>query len=414
MLNTIDLFAGCGGLTEGFKISGKFNLLAAVEWEEKPVVTLRKRLRDHWGYSDSDAKNRVVHFDIQRTKELLNGFDDKRYGISTGLDALVGGKDVDIIIGGPPCQAYSVAGRIRDQNKMQNDYRNFLFESYLEVVKHFKPNICVFENVPGILSSAPGGKLIIERISEAFNSAGYYVSNNLKNDALFDLSEFGVPQKRKRVIIIAVRKSKFSDPMEIVSQCYSALNSFKTEKILTVEDALSSLPKIYALPSPEKGRSHYINSDNINTDTSDHNPRFHNQRDIEIFKLLAEDIESNTNKYTSTEALKLLYTEKTGKTSSVHKYHVLRRQLPSNTIPAHLNKDGLRHIHPDSEQARSITVREAARLQSFPDDFDFQGANGDKYKMIGNAVPPVFSKKIALALSCIIDQQRTIGKSKLL
>ena len=414
MLNTIDLFAGCGGLTEGFKSSGKFNLLAAVEWEEKPVTTLRKRLRDYWNYSDADAKNRVVHFDIQRTKELLNGFDDEKYGSSRGLDALVGDKNVDIIIGGPPCQAYSVAGRIRDQNKMQDDYRNFLFESYLEVVKHFKPNICVFENVPGILSSAPGGKLIIERISEAFSAAGYYISEDLKNDALFDLSEFGVPQKRKRVIIIAVKETRFDNPKNVVDNCYSFLNELKIEKAITVEEALSGLPKIYPLSLPEKRKSHEIYSEHTNAVIPDHTPRFHNQRDVSIFKLLAEDIETNTNKYTSSEALKSLYTEKTGKISSVHKYHVLRRDIPSNTIPAHLYKDGLRHIHPDSDQARSITVREAARLQSFPDNFNFQGASGDKYKMIGNAVPPVFSEKIAIALSCIMDQQRITRNTKLL
>lgn len=412
MLNTIDLFAGCGGLTEGFKSSGKFNLLASVEWEEKPVATLRERLREQWNYSDESVRNCVIHFDIQRTKELLEGFNDDRYGSSIGLDELVGKNKVDVVIGGPPCQAYSLAGRVRDKNKMQDDYRNFLFESYLKIVKHFKPDLCVFENVPGILTSAPGGKLIIERIRDAFNRAGYCISDDLKNDAVFDLSEFGVPQKRKRVIIIAVRKSQFSNPMEIVGQCYSTLNSFKTKKTVTVEDALGSLPKIYVLSVPEKGKSHYVYSESLNTEISDHNPRFHNQRDISIFKLLAKDIENNTNKYTSTEALKLLYTQKTGRISSVHKYHVLRRNLPSNTIPAHLNKDGLRHIHPDSEQARSITVREAARLQSFPDNFNFQGGIGDKYKMIGNAVPPDFSKKLALTLSLVIEQQRIIRSSK--
>ncbi len=402
MLNTIDLFAGCGGLTEGFKKSGKFNLLAAVEWEEKPVLTLRDRLENEWGYNDSDS--RVVHFDIQRIEELLGGFNDEAYGSSLGLDALVDGKQVDVIIGGPPCQAYSVAGRIRDANKMQDDYRNFLFESYLKVVSHFKPMACIFENVPGILSSAPGGKLIIERITEAFDEAGYYVSSNLKDDALFDLSEFGVPQKRKRVIIVAVSKLQFEKPEKVVEQCYVNLNKLKVKEIVTVEDALSDLPKLYPLELHEKRRSHQRDPDDINTDITDHNPRYHNPRDVDIFKLLAEDIETNTNRYTSSEALQALYTEKTGKKSSVHKYHVLRRGLPSNTIPAHLYKDGLRHIHPDSEQARSITIREAARLQSFSDDFEFQGANGDKYKMIGNAVPPLFAEKIAIALAATLKE----------
>ncbi len=407
MLNTIDLFAGCGGLTEGFKKSGKFNLLAAVEWESKPVLTLRNRLESEWKYND--AKHKVIHFDIQRTEELLTGFNDERYGSSVGLDSLVDNKRVDVVIGGPPCQAYSVAGRIRDTNKMQDDYRNFLFESYLKVVSHFKPMACIFENVPGILSSAPGGKLIIERITEAFDEAGYYISSNLKADALFDLSEFGVPQKRKRVIIVAISKLHFENPEKVVEQCYLNLNDLKVKRVATVEDALSNLPKLYPLKSLEKRRSHQLSKDDINTDITDHNPRYHNPRDVSIFRLLAEDIETGTNKYTSSEALQDLYTEKTGKKSSVHKYHVLRRGLPSNTIPAHLYKDGLRHIHPDSNQARSITIREAARLQSFPDDFEFSGSNGDKYKMIGNAVPPIFAEKIAVALASTLKESKLLG-----
>ena len=121
----------------------------------------------------------------------------------------------------------------------------------------------------------------------------------------------------------------------------------------------------------------------------------HNERDIEIFRLLAEDIRSGRNKYLSSKALIQLYKDKTGKDSKFHKYHVIREDRPSNTIPAHLYKDGLRHIHPDPEQARSITVREAARLQAFDDDFEFVGSRGDQYKMIGNAVPPLFSRVIA-------------------
>ena len=114
--------------------------------------------------------------------------------------------------------------------------------------------------------------------------------------------------------------------------------------------------------------------------------------------MLAEDIETGEKKYISAEALKKLYTQATGKKSNVHKYYVLRWNEQSNLIPAHLYKDGLRHIHPDSKQARSITVREAARLQGFPDDYIFIGTQAEQFKMIGNAVPPIFSKKLAEAI----------------
>jgi DNA (cytosine-5)-methyltransferase 1 len=130
----------------------------------------------------------------------------------------------------------------------------------------------------------------------------------------------------------------------------------------------------------------------------------HSKRDVDTFVLLTKDIESGQNKYGTVEALKDLYFEITGKRSNIHKYHVLKWNKPSNTIPAHLYKDGLRHIHPDPKQARTITVREAARLQSFEDDFQFLGSLTDQYKMVGNAVPPKFAKAIALALNDFLNK----------
>ena len=201
MINTIDLFAGCGGLTDGFKLSGGYNLIAGVEWDSNAVKTLRERLRSKWGYDSPE--DTVLHFDIQRTSEMLHGFNDKIYGKSEGLTNLAKDKIIDVVIGGPPCQAYSIAGRIRDANGMHDDYRNFLFESYMKVVSYFKPKACIFENVPGMLSASPGGVSIVERIRNAFDQAGYVISDNLKEEALFDVSDFGIPQKRKRVIIAA-------------------------------------------------------------------------------------------------------------------------------------------------------------------------------------------------------------------
>lgn len=120
--------------------------------------------------------------------------------------------------------------------------------------------------------------------------------------------------------------------------------------------------------------------------------------------MLAHDIEIGDNKYTDSEELKRIYNEATGSNTNVHKYHVLRKNEPSTTVLAHLYKDGLRFIHYDSEQARSITVREAARLQSFDDDFNFIGTQGDAFKMIGNAVPPQLAKRIALAVNEFIKK----------
>lgn len=399
MLNTIDLFAGCGGLTEGFKLSGSFKILAGVEWDKDAIATLRNRMKTKWGYTDADQ--RILHFDIQRTEELIYGYRDEEYGESEGFQKLIGREVVDVIIGGPPCQAYSIAGRVRDKDGMHNDYRNFLFESYIKVVDFFKPKACIFENVPGMLSAEPGGVSIIDRIRKAFKDIGYYVVEELREKALFDTSDYGVPQKRLRVIIVAISMEKYCDYENKANSFYRNMLDLKVDGFKSVAKALDGLPKIYPLDKIEGRVSHYVEAE-VDGSFDSHSPRFHNARDISIFKLLAEDIRSGLNKYTSSDSLKDLYTKKTGRTSAVHKYHVLRSNLPSNTIPAHLHKDGLRHIHPDPSQARSITVREAARLQGFPDDFIFLGPNGSKYKMIGNAVPPTFAEKVAIALFNIL------------
>ncbi len=397
-IRTIDLFAGCGGLTEGFAQTGKYDTRACVEWEKTPRDNLANRLERKYGVND--AQSRVLRFDIQRTEELFGGFDDPEYGVSKGLDSIVHG-GVDLIIGGPPCQAYSVAGRIRDENGMRDDYRNYLFESYLKVVNHFKPRAFVFENVPGILSAKPDGEPIVDRIRKQFDKAGYAVVDDF-SEALVDAKDYGVPQCRKRVIILGLNKAVYgAKTEEIILKFYNeVLPKYKTREYKTVKDAISDLPKLSPLERADKKRSHSIPARNI----SNHLPRFHSERDIEIFRVLASDIESGEDKYASIEARKALYTEKTGKTSNIHKYNVLKWNEPSNTIPAHLQKDGLRHIHPDSTQARTITVREAARLQTFPDDYEFEGPMTDQYRMIGNAVPPELARCIALAVYELIFQ----------
>lgn len=395
-VRSIDLFAGCGGLCEGFEQSGHYDTLACVEWEKAPCENLSKHLHDRWGIAD--AGKRVVRFDIQRTEELFEGWNDEDYGSGSGLDALVGPDSVDIIIGGPPCQAYSIAGRVRDEHGMKNDYRNFLFESYIKVVNHYKPNAFVFENVPGILSAAPTGEPIIKIIQQTFDEAGYMVLPDLSK-AIIDFSEYGVPQNRNRIIILGLRKDVYGErTSEILTEFYqNILPSFKVKKKVTVKEAIGDLPKLYPTEEFRVGRKRYSHSFDPNG-IANHESRWHSDRDQKIFKLLCEDIESGRNEYTSIQALKELYTKMTGHESNVHKYHVIRWDEPSNLIPAHLYKDGLRHIHPDSTQARSITVREAARLQGFPDDYEFVGTQADAYKMIGNAVPPIFSKKLAEAV----------------
>ena len=387
------MFAGCGGLSDGFESTNLFNGIAHIEWEKPALDTLEKRLINKYKKENPNC----IYFDIQRIDELFNGYkEDLKFGSFVGLTKLVKNHGVDIVIGGPPCQAYSLAGRIRDKDGMQNDYRNYLFESYIEVLKKTKPKLFVFENVPGMLSAAPGGFPITQRIRDAFDKSGYLIIDDLKK-ALIDMTDFGVPQNRKRVILVGLLKSQYKkDGLNLLEKFYEEFkDKFKVKKINTAQNALRNLPSIFPkknLNDNSNRQSHELSN---KSKIENHIPRFHNQRDIEIFRILTNDIQTGKNLYVSTDSLKKLYTEKTGKTSSVHKYFVIRPNKPSNTIPSHLYKDGLRHIHWDPKQARSLTVRECARLQGFDDDFIFYGSQGDQYKMIGNAVPPIFAKLLA-------------------
>lgn len=405
-LNFIDLFAGCGGLMEGFMQTGKYDHLASVEWEQAPVNTLRTRLKNKWNSSDADQS--VILFDMQRTDELLHGFDDPKYGKSKGMDGVVGLRKVDVIIGGPPCQAYSVAGRISDKDNMKKDYRNYLFEYYLKVVKNYQPDLFVFENVPGMLSAMPDGTPIINLIRRDIENSGYEIIDDIRKYALVDANEFGVPQNRHRVILVGLNKEKFSkkDRQKLLEVFYSEILAKYKRKGSTVREAIGDLPKCIPLPETQKSGGHRLSHSVPECSTTWHYARYVSERDMKVYHMLEKDLESGENKYQNADTLCDLYNTITGANTKVHKYHVLRPDEPSTTILAHLYKDGLRFIHYDPSQARSITVREAARLQSFPDDFDFVGSQGDAFKMIGNAVPPELAKNIGQAVYDFLEKYR--------
>lgn len=399
----IDLFAGCGGLEDGFMQTGDYECISSVEWLKPQVDTLRHRLKNK--YNILDANESVLHFDIQREDELFNGWsNDENFGSSLGLDYYVKKSNgVDLIIGGPPCQAYSIAGRVRDENGMRNDYRNYLFEHYLSVVKRYKPKVFVFENVPGILSAKPNDKKIIEIIEEEFKKSGYVISNKIMKYGVVDASKYGVPQRRKRVILLGVRKDldSLDSIYDKIDDFYNVILPKYQQKEVTVGEAIDDLPKISPIWDEKKrtNKKAYTYQKGINW----HIPRYHNLRDMDIYKMLAEDIETGEKKYTNAAAITKIYEQKVGSKSPIHRYHVLRKNEPSTTIIAHLYKDGNRFIHYDSSQARSITPREAARLQSFDDDFNFIGSQGSVYQMIGNAVPPKLALAIGKAVKEFLD-----------
>ena len=285
---------------------------------------------------------------------------------------------------------------------MKDDYRNYLFEHYLSVVNRYKPKLFIFENVPGILSASPDGRHITELITKGFDSIGYQITGDLKK-AIVNAAEYGVPQNRNRVIIVGLNKEYYPEPQKVLDKFYDEiLTQYKSDQLFTVREAIGDLPKLMPL-FDEGHHKKRISHTTPECPISWHVPRYSNLRDMDTFRILEEDVESGRREYDS-KKISELYEQKIGSKSPIHRYHVLEPDEPSTTIIAHLYKDGNRFIHYDSVQQRTITVREAARLQSFPDDFEFVGSRGNAYQMIGNAVPPRLAKAIASAVRKLLEE----------
>ena len=400
--NFVDLFAGCGGLSEGFYRMG-YNALAHVEINSVACKTLKTRMK-YYGYKNADDE--VLEMDITRAD------------IIDRMDEAVKGRTVDVIIGGPPCQAYSSLGRAKDDNAMQKDPRNYLFESYVKVLNHYLPKFFVFENVTGLLTAKINGKYIIKTIFEALGE-NYNVKFDPKMMVL-NSANYGVPQIRKRVIIIGVRKDIDIELEKIYEGILKThydpemddAESKGLKKFVTVRDAIEELPPLYPgegspiVEFKSKMNNEFLQRIHLSDDTvlRDHVARNHNDKDIERY------IAMSKNKWTFQEMLekrKDLRHEK--KRVFGNSYAVQWWDLPSKTIIAHLYKDGNQFIHPDYKQGRTFTVREAARIQSFPDDFVFEGSRTEQYKQIGNAVPPLLAEAIAKSIKEQLDYLKGVG-----
>ena len=387
----IDLFAGCGGLSEGFYRQG-FKAVAHVEIDHYACETLRERMR-YYGYKNID-------------KEVVEG-DITSPDIISRIDEAVNGRDVDMIIGGPPCQAYSTAGRVRDKKGMENDARNFLFESYVKILEHYLPKLFVFENVTGLFSAKVGGESILPKVISALGKHYEVISDPEK--IVFNTSNYGVPQIRKRIILIGIRKDikslNISDIYNSITKTHydpempdSDRKGLK--KFVDVKEALGDLPIVYPGQDASTDKFNYpcdneflkaIGKPGIYP-LMDHICRKHNDVDRERFRVMIK------NRWSFGEMRKARPDlEHEHARVFDNSYVVQWWDLPSKTIIAHLHKDGFQFIHPDYEQARTFTVREAARIQSFPDDFVFKGSRGEKYKQIGNAVPCLFAEALAKA-----------------
>ena len=408
-LNYLDLFAGAGGLSEGFIRAG-FNPIAHVEMDPAACFTLRTRMAYHWLKENGDPKRYADYLkgDINRTEfyklvpdTVINSVIDSEIGEDTlpdifrRINNLLGSQKVDLIIGGPPCQAYSHIGRARCPNKMKGDPRNDLYTFYAKFLKKYKPKYFVFENVPGLLSATDAeDNSYLELMKNLFRKYGY--ETELKT---LNAKDYGVPQNRKRIILVGKKGKSIGFYPEL---------DFCSSDVL-VEKILSDLCFIKAgegtggpslVDSEAEQWLYNIGIRNDEMPVTFHQARVNNEDDLEIYRIAV--------KLWNDEEVRLHYDKlpehlqkHENKDSFLNRFKVVAGNLLySHTIVAHIAMDGHYYIHPDIEQNRSLTPREAARLQTFPDDYYFESSNGrpyrtPAYRQIGNAVPVLFAEKIA-------------------
>jgi DNA (cytosine-5)-methyltransferase 1 len=401
-MNFIDLFAGAGGLSEGFIRAG-FKPIAHVEMNKDACDTIKTRTAYHWLKTDKKTKiySDYLKSDIKNKEELWGNVpknlidsvinteisEKTLNGIFNKIDKELDGDIVDLIIGGPPCQAYSVVGRARKD--MESDPRNHLYKHYVKFLEKYKPKMFVFENVPGILTAKNGEYL--SKIFKAVKNAGYEVA--IPSKKYLNAKDFGVLQDRKRVIIIGWKKEldfKYPD-FEIKENNFQILKDLFSD-LKPLKNGQGTLNAVeYAKPTTE-----YLKQTNIRNGldiVTQHITRPNNENDLEIYQI-AVDLWNNGRRLNYAELPKRLI-KHSNTDSFVNRFQVVNGKGVSHTVVAHIAMDGHYYIHPDKKQNRSISIREAARIQSFPDDYFFEGSRTAAFKQIGNAVPPLMALKIA-------------------
>lgn len=413
--NFIDLFAGAGGLSEGF-IQAGFRPIAHVEMNEFATQTLVTRsayyflkqndnLDLYYSYLQRKVSRDVFLSNIPKTiaQTIINVTmsNETLPGIFKTIDGIMKLRkigSVDVIVGGPPCQAYSLVGRAQSshmEKPMSDDPRNVLYILYARFLRRYQPKMFVFENVMGILSANDGTTW--KNLKKYFKRVGYEIECQEQN-----AKDFGVLQNRRRMIIVGWLKNSGITYPEFQKQEFSA----------AVNDLFTDLPKLtpgeYASSYSKSKPSAYVVDTGIRSNDDVltlHQSRPNKERDIEIYKraikLWAEHKRLNYNDLPDE-----LKTHK-NRSSFVDRFKVVEGDEPCcHTVLAHLSKDGHYFIHPDIKQHRSISVREAARIQAFPDSFFFEGPRTAQFVQIGNAVPPMMAKGIAMGIAERLGQER--------
>ena len=415
-LNFIDLFAGAGGLSEGFFQAG-FNPIAHVEMNSVACQTLETRSAYYYLKKQGELS---IYYDYLRGRirradflhcippDVLNTViceemsSESIQRIFAQIDDILTADNVnhvDVIIGGPPCQAYSLVGRAQSSHMdrpMAEDPRNNLYLQYARFLSHYHPTMFVFENVMGI-ESANGGKTW-KNVKAQLRRVGYEIECHEQN-----ASNFGVLQNRRRMIIIGWRKGS--------GLHYPEFDIRKSDA--TVNELLRDLP--HMLPGEEKKRyghtpmSNYVQENGIRTGSDVltlHQSSPHTLQDITIYKKAIQLWDDKHQRLNYNDLPDELKTHK-NRTSFTDRFKVVEgNETKCHTILAHLSKDGHYFIHPDIKQHRSITVREAARIQSFPDNYFFEGGRTSQFVQVGNAVPPLMAKAIATEIRKTLEEYK--------
>jgi len=387
-LNFIDLFCGAGGFAKGFEMTGKFKCIGGIDNKPSAVATHKHNFKDS-----------------------ISICDDIRNVPPEEFNKLLKGQKVDIIIGGPPCPTFSTIGHAKIQSvykehadkDITNDPRNDLFLDYFSYVDFFRPEIFVMENVPQFLTKYKGA---------TFNAVKEIIKRDLPE---YDLVEevkvlnsvnYGVPQNRRRMILVGFKKGVnfkypeithwFKDGKFNIDPNNSEINIENLKKHVSVKSAISDLPKItdnWRISEVEYSKHENLDSFQIQmrektaTTVKNNICRLSNERAKKVFSHMHQgciymDLSPDIRKI-------LPFREDIFK----DRLKRLVETNPSWTVLAHIGMDGYMYIHPTED--RTLSVREAARIQSFPDDFEFIGNQQETYMQVGNAVPPLMAKRIA-------------------
>lgn len=378
-LNTIDLFAGAGGMSLGLEMAG-FSVKAAIESVPRAAQTHQQNFRG----------SRMISGDIQE-------FSAKQF--SEAAEIVPG--QIDLLAGGPPCQTFSTIGRakirsIKSEAGEKADPRNYLFSNFFDYVSYFQPNVFLMENVPAIRSKYKGQ--LFSRILEMVDELDYKVHISTLNAA-----DYGVPQTRKRLFIVGTKEGlNFKFPrcthQNPEMKCGEEVGQAELKPYRTVRDALGDLPEIFdgcrehRMPYGKEATSDYqelLRSQNglVGNNTC----RMSNDRAKAVFRHMKQGA-----KYMDLdpEVRKILPFRE----DIFHdRLKRLRNDKPSWTVLAHIGMDGYMYIHPT--ETRTLSVREAARIQSFSDEFEFIGNMREQYVQVGNAVPPLLAKALGKSIA---------------